>query len=254
MVDATVQLYRNNFATFLMLGAVLHVPIITVQWTLLGALQPVMARGGTVAPIVTTVVLVACLIMWGTACYTVIITVVSDLYTTGTADIPSAIRRAVPRVGAAIGASFLASLRVLFGFLLFIVPGILLALGWFAIPTVTILEPLGPTAALARSSALSRGLKGHIASCFTILGLLTFAINILASLIGGGVALLLHGQVRTGLLIVQIVSAIASICLATLPPIMSTLLYYDARIRNEGYDIELMARSVGGAAAPAPAY
>jgi hypothetical protein len=43
-------------------------------------------------------------------------------------------------------------------------------------------------------------------------------------------------------------------CLAALAPIMSTLLYYDARIRNEGYDIELMARSVGGAAAPAPAY
>jgi hypothetical protein len=248
-MDAAVRLYRNNFATFLTLGAVMYVPILTLQWTVLG--------GRHVTPMVRAIVLVACLILWGAACYTVIVTVVSDLYTTGTVDIASAVRRGAPRIGPAISASILAGLGVSIGCLFFVIPGILLFVGWFAIPTVAILEPVGSTAALSRSAMLSRGIKGNIAICFLILGLLTAAMNILASLIGGGLAFLVHGQMRTGLMMVQILTSITSMCLAALAPIMSTLLYYDARIRNEGYDIELMARSVGGAAAapaPAPAY
>jgi hypothetical protein len=249
MVDATVQLYRRNFTMFVMLGAILFVPITAMQWTLLGRMGP--------APSSSAVFLmwVPICLWWMTGC-ALISTAASDLYTTGRADLSTAITRTLPRLVPAIGASVLAVVGVIFGFLLFVIPGMVLVLSWFAIPAAAVLEPLGPTASLRRSAALSRGLKGHIALCFTILGLLTGGISLLAQAIGYGVGMLFHGHASILSIEVRIAGAIGTIVFGALPPIMATLLYYDARIRNEGYDIELLARSVGGAAAaaPAPAY
>ena len=44
----------------------------------------------------------------------------------------------------------------------------------------------------------------------------------------------------------QVVNAAFRIFLYPLIPIVQTLLYYDARIRKEGYDLELMAEGLGG--------
>jgi hypothetical protein len=35
--------------------------------------------------------------------------------------------------------------------------------------------------------------------------------------------------------------------------VVSTMLYYDLRIRKEGFDLEIMARELGNAPAPLPA-
>ena len=35
--------------------------------------------------------------------------------------------------------------------------------------------------------------------------------------------------------------------------VVSTLLYYDLRIRKEGFDLEIMSRELGGVPAPLPA-
>ena len=247
LVDGTIRLYRSNFATYLTLGAVMYVPILVAKWTLFGASRPSTAKSLFVLLLMVT---------WGAVCYAVIICVTSDLYTTGAADIPAAIQRARPRFRDAIASSVVAITGVVLGFLLLVIPGILLALSWFAIPAVAVLEdPFNITDALARSAALSRGNKGHIAITFTILGLLTAAINLLAALTGTLLAEVLRTRsIAVGLGLLQLTTGISTICLGTLTPIMATLLYYDARIRNEGYDIELMARTVGGVAAPASAY
>jgi hypothetical protein len=245
LVDATIQLYRARLPAFLTLGAALYVPLVIVQWLL-----PESGAGAVVSGLLFGTLS----LLWGAACYAVIIVFVSDLYTTGQADVALAIERARPRMVAAVGASVLAIIGAGVGFLLLIVPGFLLILAWFAIPAAALLEqPLDAITALKRSAVLSRNLKGHIGICFTILGLITGAIGLLATLLGGGVALLLHGSPEGTLRVVQLVTSIVRICLGTLTPIMATLLYYDARIRNEGYDIELMAQRVGGAAAPPPA-
>jgi hypothetical protein len=246
LVDGAIQLYRTNFAIFLMLGAVLSVPTLIVQWTVLGAANPS-------APAVLFAL--AFFLIWWTVGYSLIVTVASDLYTTGTADVSSAIPRTVARLGPAIGATTLGIVGVCIGLVLLVIPGIYLTLSWFAIPAVAVLEPLGPTTALARSTALSRDIRGHIGVCLTIMGLLTGAIKLLAWFVGTLLAALVHQSSPTeALLVGQFGAEIGNIFLGALAPIMATLLYYDTRIRKEGYDIELMARSVGGTAAPATAY
>jgi hypothetical protein len=249
MVDGAIQLWRTNFSMFLLLGGLLYVPIVAFQ---------LFARGDTDAPTapsaasVGVVLMLALLfVIWLVACYAVIMTVTSDLYLSGTADIGDAIRRTRPRLGAAIATSILAFLGVAVGFLLFIVPGVLIGLSLFACQPVSVLESVGPRAALSRSATLSRGIKGHIAASLTLLGLLTGVITILGQVLA---VVFLASEGTVGRVVAQVVTAAVSICLGALPPIMTTLLYYDARIRNEGFDIELMARSVGGTPAPAPAF
>jgi hypothetical protein len=244
LVDATVRLYRGNFAAFLTLSAALYVPLQVIAWIL-----PATFSTG-IASLVTLPLTLA----WGAAWYTIIIAFVGELYTTGTADIASAIKRGLVRMTPALGASALCLLGVFLGFIALIIPGFILLLMWFAIPATVLFEDLDPIAALQRSAALSRNVKGHIATCFFILGLLTGAIGLLAALIGGGLALLLNvGSTENKLELVQVISTLCNIFLGALTPIMATLLYFDARIRNEGYDIELMARRVGGTAAPVSA-
>ena len=50
-----------------------------------------------------------------------------------------------------------------------------------------------------------------------------------------------------------ILSAILIIPIYPLLAVVSTLLYYDLRIRKEGFDLEVMSRELGTTAAPLPA-
>jgi hypothetical protein len=95
--------------------------------------------------------------------------------------------------------------------------------------------------ALSRSSTLSKGLKGHIFLTF----LLAFVIIWVASIIIFFIALA-AGTLWSVLQV--IVQATLQTLLIPIYPLFSTLLYYDARIRKEGYDIELMAQQAGDAA------
>lgn len=247
---------------FLTLGALLYVPIIALQWTLGDRTSPtaVNATGVSISTGIgatsSSLAGLCFIVVWGVGCYSVIIAVVSDLYTTGDADIVRAFQRIVPRLPSAIGASILAVLAIVVGFILLIIPGVILGLGFFAIPAVAVLEPLGATQALSRSAALSRGLKGHIGTSLFLVGLIVGVMELFAALLGTGLAFLIHGgySVSSVSFFVTVAQALAKICFGAVAPTMATLLYYDARIRNEGYDIELMARTVDTATAQAPAY
>jgi hypothetical protein len=251
-------LFRANYLVLLTLGAVYYVPVLVVQWTMIGTVGPVTtttqigamySRFGMVWPII---------ILWTAAWYSVIYTVVSDLYLGRPADIGSAISRGVPRILPTMGAAILKSIGVFIAFLFFFIPGVYVALYWFAGPTAAVLENVGPIEALQRSGKLSRDVKWHVFKTYFIVACLFIAAYVLVAIIGWIVSRLVQFvSVQATLTVMQFVISIGLMFIYPLWPIMQTLLYYDARIRNEGYDIELMAQRVGGAvpasATPAPA-
>lgn len=67
-----------------------------------------------------------------------------------------------PNIGMAFGVSILANLGVLLGFMLLIVPGLLLMVRWALATPVVIRENLGTTAALRRSAELTKGNRWRI--------------------------------------------------------------------------------------------
>lgn len=108
---------------------------------------------------------------------------------------------------------------------------------------VIVIERVGPLASLRRSKFLSDGFT------WRTVGLLTVSLVITVAVVG--TLFLLLGT----LLNEHAANAISSLVLVVLYPAWACLvvvLYYDLRIRKEGYDIELMARAMGEAAPPAP--
>ncbi|HVF76904.1 MAG TPA: glycerophosphoryl diester phosphodiesterase membrane domain-containing protein [Solirubrobacteraceae bacterium] len=149
--------------------------------------------------------------------------------------------------------TLLYGLGIVLGLLLFIVPGIWLYVAWaFAIP-VLLVEGLRGRKALARSYTL---VKGRWWRTFGVL-LVGFILAAIISTVVQAVFLIgiVVGEGNDALVLV--LSAIAGIVgLAVSTPFQAALfavVYFDLRVRKEGFDLELLAREIGGTVQPGAA-
>ncbi len=126
------------------------------------------------------------------------------------------------------------------GALLFLVGALSFVARYFCINQAIILEQRSAMQAFTRSTALSRDRKGHI------LGTLLLVI-VIYLLLGIGVAML--GGLSSSEVVREVLTTTYVIVAYPLFAITETLLYYDARIRAEGFDIEVLAGALG---APPP--
>ncbi len=122
--------------------------------------------------------------------------------------------------------------------------GIYVVLRTFAVANAVLLETLGPWSGLARSWTLSKGFASHIFLSLGLAWLLYLVIALIASVVGG---MLLSNSLTA------VLAAIMIIPIYPLLSVVSTLLYYDLRIRREGFDLAIMSRELGGDSAPLPA-
>jgi hypothetical protein len=87
---------------------------------------------------------------------------------------------------------------------------------------------------------------------------------LITSMVGGAIQALLIGVFLTGsslvvtVLMISLAAAVSAILTRPFSAAVRTVLYYDLRVRHEGYDIELLAEQLGIEpaalpAAPAPA-
>jgi len=99
---------------------------------------------------------------------------------------------------------------------------------------VLVLERRGLGEAFSRSSSLSRDRKLHIIATLGLTVLIYFLLTVGGQL----VALFL---LRKFLILQAIVTALLSILLYPVVAITEAVLYFDTRIKSEGFDIEMMA-------------
>ncbi|MGH2943908.1 MAG: glycerophosphoryl diester phosphodiesterase membrane domain-containing protein [Solirubrobacteraceae bacterium] len=150
--------------------------------------------------------------------------------------------------------TLLYALGVGFGTLLFIAPGVWLYVAWaFAIPALLV-EGLRGRAALKRSFELVKGRWWR-----------TFGVIVVGYILAMLVSTVVQGAFLIGVVVgaendalVLVLATLASIAgLAVSTPFQAALLavlYFDLRVRKEGFDLELLAREIGAdppAAAPA---
>jgi hypothetical protein len=186
----------------------------------------------------------------------------SDVYLerpTGLAEVIRDVVKLVPRL---IGAAFLYGLVFVLGFLpaiiglrlnngLLIFLGVVIAMVWifyalarfFAIYQLIVLENRGVVEAFARSGVLSKNRKGHIlltlTLIFVIFVMLSSAVTVIAGIVGS----------TTVSVVLQTVYTVVAYPLVG---ITQMILYYDARIRAEGFDIEVMTGALGAPSATSP--
>ncbi|HEX5436962.1 MAG TPA: hypothetical protein VFW98_07380 [Gemmatimonadaceae bacterium] len=279
ILDASVQLLRVHYAPLLVLSAIAWVPRLVVSVTGKAYVRPALGVGASV----TTLVLVLVAMAWFVIAQAAMLVAVSDIYVGGGANPARALRAALTRPGAIILSVLAKVILIAVGLLIAgigmgvvaaLVAGVgsamprgialvLVGVGigaaifagvwwslrmfafYFAVPATVVLEQLGAGAALTRANQLARGSALRIVLTLVLLYIIYLAV---LALLGAVVYLAFHGFVLT-----QTLVTVFALFVYPIIPVVTALLYYDLRIRKEGYDIELMAGALNDPPATQPA-
>ena len=232
IVDAAFALYRRNGMQYITMAALATAPSLILNSILSGGATPTTLADfskllpGMLIGIITFGLVSAAIIRMG-----------SDAYLGSEPNVAATIHEVLPRVPALLVATFLTSIMVFVAALFLVLPMFyVIALTFATIPLI-VLERKGALAAISRSAKLSAGIKWHISSTlalvFGIYFVLSLAIPLLAAVVGGGPVIQLLMQTLFAVLSAPILYLVVMV------------LYYDARIRAEGFDVEHMAQSLG---------
>jgi hypothetical protein len=254
IVDAAFQLYRRDALEYVLVTAIAYAPWVVAQLLLMRGLLATSTRTLT-APGAASLVLGIIGIFAYALMSAVLSRFSSDVYLDRPTGLSAVVRAVLPLVPRLIGATILFFLVLMLGFLPVIVGaaisstplifiGVLLSFFWafyalarfFAVFQTIVLEDRGVIAAFSRSSFLSQNRKRHILLTLLLVLLifimLSFAVSLVAQLFGT-----IAGSV--------ILQALYTVLAYPLIGITQMILYYDTRIRAEGFDIEVMTGALG---------
>jgi uncharacterized membrane protein len=158
-------------------------------------------------------------------------------------DIAEAVRRGLTRFWPIIGLAILVALGVGIGFILLIVPGVILAIRWSVALPACVVENLGPLASMKRSAELTKGNRWKLFGVF----LLVLVIIILASIVVGlfvglivGASALAAGEIFAVVVAALVGLVIAAVYTAYLN-IVLVMVYHDLRVAKEGVATDQIA-------------
>jgi hypothetical protein len=231
LIDAAFQLYRRSPTPFIVAMALLYVPWLGLE--LLLNLNPQASPDQVAAMAMRSFIIIgfASIVLYGlVGGVTAVLT--RAAYLDEPVDVAAAFRRTFSRFPMLIAAAIIELPLLAIGFILFIIPGVYLALRFFAVAQLVVLDDANPIAALGRSGALSRGHKLHILGTLLLVALLV-------GVVSGGAAMF-FALLPSKVLGTVLTTAVA-IVVVPIGGITGTLLYFDTRIRNEGFDVEYLA-------------
>ena len=252
ILDSAVALYRARFTKLTLVAAAVVVPVQALSALVLLSAQPdrfSLNVTGTVTPQydtnslavqLTAVIVVALVGVLSTALIVGVCTrIVADAYIGRSSETREAVRAVRPRVFAIVGTSLLVLLSEAIGFV-FCFVGALFPLTLFAVAIpALILEGVGVSAALSRSITLTKAHAMHV------LGLVVTA-QLLAAVVNGALAAGVNLLLRTGGSTVAVVigqslaNTIAGILTTPFVATAIVVLYFDLRIRDEAFDVQLL--------------
>ena len=125
--------------------------------------------------------------------------------------------------------------------MLLIVPGILWSLSYTLIAPVIMLESVGAQEGRRRSWELVSGNRGKIFVVLLVVGLLTGVFSIAVDVV---LPLFFDATTWGGRVSLQIAAQLLSYLVVPVTTIANVLLYYDLRIRKEGFDLEMLNRTL----------
>jgi len=233
LVDAAFQVYRRAPLQFMVALAVVYVPWLVIRLAFDINIDP------NVLPPASTIITI---VAGSVAIYAVaggVITVLTrDVYLDLPVSVPEAFRVVATRLVTLIVASVVVVLLMTIAGIFFFFPLLYVVARFAVVRQAIVLEDSGSGRALSRSSVLSVGLKWHILATLALIVLLLFAVNI-----GAGFLI----SIIPSRVIVNVLSTALSVVVGPILGIAETVLYYDLRIRREGFDVEYL---VGRDASP----
>jgi len=148
----------------------------------------------------------------------------------------------IKRLGTALVVAILAWIAYIVGFVLLIVPGIILMLMWLVAVPAAVVEKTGVSASFARSSALTRDRRWRILGIVVLAGVMLIAVNLIVMAAvgagsGGSFTTFMTRPTATLAVVRWIVGSLGA---AFFTCLLATL-YYALRSDKEGVDINQIA-------------
>jgi len=266
VLDGAFRFYAQNFPLMLGISAILNVPILVLT-----VLPVFLARAGS-SPFLAVTAAISSMLIGLVALLVVYPLVtgattkaVSDTYLGNPVTVGSALKVAWRRFGTLLMAQTVAGMIVLLGFILLVVPGILWMLSYTLIPPVVMIEaaerkgarpvPSPPgdpgrgTPRITDRGEIRRRswelVKGNRGKVFVVLFVFV-VMQVLLATAGNWIAGMGFGAGSNLARAIQsIIGNVVAIVVAPLQTIAITLLYYDFRIRKEGFDLEMLSQAIG---------
>jgi len=237
IVDQTFRLYRANFWLFLGIAAVVHVPLYL--------LSPAVSLWDRVSGFPSTT--------WWTLILSFVVAAaltkaVSDRYMGDRATIGTSYAYIGRRLAPLIGTILVMFLFVASGIVLLLV-GLIVFAFWVSFVTeVFVIEDKRYFKAIWRSRFL---IGDHVWEGVLVLGLVTGVIALVIQLPAYALDAALGSATGKLWVLRALVTGLSSSLALPISIVSSILLYYDSRVRKEGFDLEILARELGkGPTAP----
>jgi len=241
ILDKACRLYMNNFVLMIGLSAILNIPLLLLNFFSASmnpaSVNPINALIGLLAFLFATLIL-------STFISGAITMAVSDIYLGNIVAAGTALSAAWHNAWTLLKTELIVGLIVWVGFMLMFVPGVLWTLSYVLVAPVVMIEGLKQAREIRhRSWGLVKGYRGKVFLVFVVIFVIEF-------LLQAGVGLMTRVSLGTGnsAYVSSILNSAVTILLSPVSAIAVTLLYYDFRIRKEGFDLEMLSRSVGGPA------
>ena len=231
ILDAAFEIYRRYFTVFVAINIFAAIPVAISSYLGLTAVllqQPdavvtsylVRLAGAFITPF--TEGAMAC--------------AASAAYLGMPVDLENSVRAAFRRPGRLFVAMFTKWVLLVFGLILFLAPGLIVFKRYFALPMTVLFEDNKVGDAISRSRQLSNDNGARIFGL--IGGVLLFTLVITAVLTKT------ISSLTNSVAITAVITLLVAAAISPFGTIVATLLYYDIRIRKEGYDIELMTQAL----------
>jgi len=249
LLDRAFQLYRSRFSLFVGISAIAYLPMFVVRMALLWVPKHI-SPSQIVATLVGWIIVCLMMLVAMAAASSATVVAVSVTYL----EQPITLGEAYSRVSGMLGKVALMmvgmGLAIFFGFLFFIVPGVLMALAWALAIPVAVLENASFRQSLSRSAALTSGHRMRVLGIFLLYYALIFVLDMALVAPIGVLAVIKKGPLgpmAVGPLIIVASSIVNYIIESLVTPIVTiclSLMYYDERVRKEAFDIHLMMSSI----------
>jgi hypothetical protein len=178
---------------------------------------------------------------------------VSDVYLDQPTGIGVSLRFALRRLASLLWLEIMTFVLLALAFVALVIPGIWLYAAWAVAVPALLIEGRRGWGGLSRSFRLVRGRWWAVAGVLLIAAVMTSVVS--GAIEGVLVAITLAGgaSVLTTIVIVSLAAGLSAVLTRPFQAAVTTVLYYDLRVRHEGYDVALLAEQLGIEPAALPA-